>query len=126
VSPNSAPIKAQTVQFTFDQVWRYDQSGANLGTTWKDTGFNDSAWPLGAGVLGFETTSNTLFFLTQIAPPNGTNTVLSLTNGTGGGVSNGSNFVTVTYYFRTTVNLPFDPSAAVMTMKAYVDDGMIL
>jgi hypothetical protein len=126
VSPNSAPIVATIGLMTFTQVWRYDQSGADLGTAWKESAFNDSGWASGPGVLGFETTSNTLVFLRSIAPPDGTNTILSLTNNSGGGIATGTNFINVTFYFRTTVNVPFDPSVATMRVRAYVDDGAIL
>gem|GEM_PF-891881 len=34
-------------------VWRYQASGANLGTAWRLPAFNDSSWPSGPGQLGF-------------------------------------------------------------------------
>lgn len=122
VTPNSTGITATVVLSAFTSVWRYDQSGNDLGTAWKDVGYNDSAWPSGPGVLGFETSANTLTFLQSIAAPNGTNTVLSLTNSTGAGLG-GTN---VTFYFRTTVDVPFNPAGATFTIRAYVDDGAIL
>jgi len=122
VSPNTAPVAATIVLFTFNNTWRYDQSGSDLGTTWKETAFNDSAWPSGPGILGFETTSNTLYFFTNTIGvlPNGTNTVLSLTK-----PAPDTNRV-ITYYFRTTVNVPFDPAGATFLMRGYIDDGAIL
>jgi hypothetical protein len=120
--PSSRAITAQIILAGFNQVWRYDETGADLGTAWKDTGFNDSAWSSGPGVLGVETTLATLQFLTNISPPNATNTVLSLTNITGGGIG-GTN---VTIYFRTTVNLSFNPATATVTMRGYIDDGAAL
>ena len=30
---------------THDQ-WRYNQSGLNLGTAWREIGYNDSEWGL--------------------------------------------------------------------------------
>jgi hypothetical protein len=122
-SPNTAPIVATVVLFSFDKTWRYDQSGTDLGGTWKDIGYVDTAWPTGAGVLGFETSAGTVTFLTGIAPPAGTNTVLSLTNGTGAGLG-GTN---ITFYFRTTVDIgTFDPAAATLIFRGYVDDGAIV
>jgi hypothetical protein len=123
VTPNTAPIVATVILMTFDQNWRYDQTGTDLGPTWKDVGYNDSAWPSGPGVLGFETTLATLQFLTNISPPNATNTVLSLTNGTGAGLG-GTN---IAFYFRTTVDVTtFNPAAATLTMRGYIDDGAII
>ena len=33
--------------------WRYEASGTDLGVTWKDVGFDDSGWSVGAGLIGF-------------------------------------------------------------------------
>jgi hypothetical protein len=33
--------------------WRYDDSGADLGTAWREPGFNDAGWAAGNGELGF-------------------------------------------------------------------------
>jgi len=32
-------------------AWKYNDSGANLGTAWRDPGYNDSSWPSGAALL---------------------------------------------------------------------------
>jgi len=34
-------------------VWRYFDRGENLGTTWRETGYNDVNWPSGRAQLGF-------------------------------------------------------------------------
>jgi hypothetical protein len=34
--------------------WRYDQSGNDRGTTWRDPEFNDGTWPIGVALFGFE------------------------------------------------------------------------
>ncbi len=34
-------------------VWKYDDTGTDLGTSWSDTLFDDSAWPSGPGPLGY-------------------------------------------------------------------------
>ncbi|MEM9655956.1 MAG: hypothetical protein AAGA65_27975, partial [Actinomycetota bacterium] len=36
-----------------NSTWRYDDSGANLGTDWRDPGYDDQAWPTGDGEFGF-------------------------------------------------------------------------
>jgi hypothetical protein len=121
--PTTLPLQQTVILFTFDKTWRYDQSGTDLGTAWKDTFYDDSAWPSGPGVLGLETTAATLTFLSGINPPTGTNTVLSLTNNTGAGLG-GTN---VTFYFRTAVDIPnFNPASAIMTLRGYIDDGAAL
>ena len=34
-------------------TWKYDEGAADLGTGWRDTGYDDSAWNSGAGQLGY-------------------------------------------------------------------------
>ena len=34
-------------------VWRYDDQGIDLGTAWRGTNFNDSAWTSGPAQLGY-------------------------------------------------------------------------
>jgi hypothetical protein len=34
-------------------VWKYNDTGANLGTAWRMPGYNDSAWPSGPAELGY-------------------------------------------------------------------------
>jgi len=124
LTPGSRLVVATERMFGFGENWRYDESGMDLGTTWKDVGYNDSAWPVGAGVLAYETSVGPLTLFTNIAGGNGTNTVLSLTNQTGAGLG-GTN---ITFFFRTMVNLTFDPSAAgnAVRVRSYIDDGAIL
>jgi hypothetical protein len=121
LSPNSRAITATVIVFGFAQVWRYEETGADLGTAWRASGYNDSAWPSGAGFLGFEDSVGPLTTFTNLAGGSGTNTVLSLTNNVGGGYF-GTN---VTIYFRTTASLPFDPNLAGNTVyaRSYIDDG---
>ena len=38
-----------------NQFWRYNDSATDLGTAWRSAGFDDSAWPIGRGLFGFET-----------------------------------------------------------------------
>jgi hypothetical protein len=119
-NPTVLPLIYQIALLNFTDVWTYDDTGTDLGTAWRDNSFNDSTWKSGPGVLGFETTATTLTFLQSIAPPNGTNTVLSLTNSAG--VTN------ITEYFRTTFNNPLSGAAlagVTYLMRAYIDDGAV-
>ena len=51
-------VSAQTtitlVEYT--NVWKYSATGTDLGTGWRSNSFDDSAWPSGRGILGFEST----------------------------------------------------------------------
>lgn len=120
--PSARPLQSTVVLFDFNHVWRYDQNGMDLGTSWKEPGYNDSAWPAGAGILAAETSLAPLTLFTNLAGGSGTNTVLSTEAiplaGLGGRI--------ITYYFRTTLNgLPFDPAATgnVLRATSYIDDG---
>src|SRR6185436_422824 len=46
---------AQTL-IPFGATWKYLDNGSDQGTAWKDSGFIDSGWLSGPGVLGFDTT----------------------------------------------------------------------
>jgi hypothetical protein len=38
---------------SFGSVWKYNDLGVNLGTTWSATGFNDASWLSGVAQLGY-------------------------------------------------------------------------
>ena len=38
----------------YDHSWKYEDSGGNLGTTWKEVVYNDAGWSSGPGSYGFE------------------------------------------------------------------------
>jgi hypothetical protein len=124
LTPSSRAVVVETLLMGYGSSWKYDQSGLDLGMAWQASGYNDSAWPSGAGVLGFEDTLAVLTLFTNIAGGSGTNTSLSLTNGTLAGID-GTN---ITFYFRTTVDVPFDPNAVgnSLRLRAYIDDGAAL
>ena len=124
-TPTSLPLQSVVVLFDYNHVWKYDETGNDLGTTWKDVGFNDSAWLSGSGFFALETSIGPLTLFTNLAGGNGSNTVLNLTNNTLAALG-GTN---VTFYFRTTSGpLPFDPSAPgnVVRATSYIDDGAII
>ncbi len=124
-TPLTRPVVATIVIMSYNQVWKYDESGNNLGGTWSNVGYDDSLWPSGAGFLAFENSLAPLTLFTNLAGGNGTNTSLNLTNATLGGIG-GTN---ITFYFRTTLNgLPFDPAAPGNTIRStsYFDDGGVI
>ena len=40
---------------TYGDTWRYNDKNVDLGTAWRTPAFDDSAWPQGPGLFGFET-----------------------------------------------------------------------
>lgn len=91
------------VLFAIDeqQIWRYLDSGDDLGTGWREPDFDDSAWASGAGLFGFESGATAEPLRTEL--PSGA----------------------VTYYFRTTFTFEGDLSAARLRLRHVVDDGAI-
>ncbi|MBI4664218.1 MAG: lamin tail domain-containing protein [Verrucomicrobia bacterium] len=96
------PPPTQTVTLVaFTNVWRYDASGTDLGTLWKELAYDDSAWRAGPGVLGFETAQLPEPLLTPFANP--------------GSVA--------TFYFRTTFDVPAFLSPSSLQITHVIDDG---
>ncbi|MEM7392359.1 MAG: Ig-like domain-containing protein, partial [Verrucomicrobiota bacterium] len=50
-SPTVTPVQVDYIVSGSD--WRYNDSGVDLGTAWKETGFNDGGWLLGPARLGY-------------------------------------------------------------------------
>jgi hypothetical protein len=38
----------------YGDVWKYHDANQDLGTTWRASSYNDSSWPEGPGLFGFE------------------------------------------------------------------------
>ena len=89
-----------------NQTWKFDQSGADLGTGWRDFDYDDAGWASGQGVLALEDNSALAAL---------TNTVLSLTNPSGQRV--------ITYYFRTHFTWTNDPANYSLSAAHLLDDG---
>src|SRR5438034_8124930 len=74
--PGTHSARAQSVDtFTIlplTSAWKYNASGLELGTSWRNPGYDDSTWPSGPVVLAFE--DNNAFTLSL------TNTILPLHN----------------------------------------------
>src|SRR5439155_13195014 len=90
-------------------VWNYNASGLELGTDWQQLDYDDSAWALGPGVLGFEDNNALTISLT--------NTVLPLNNSSGSFITN--------FYFRSHFTLTNDPFSVVLTTSNLIDDGAV-
>ncbi len=101
--PAQAQIVTTLVQFT--KVWRYDQSGAELGTAWRTDDYDDSAWASGPGLLGFESTPAPY----QVHAPLLTALTVSP--------------AVTTFYFRTTFLLTGSTNFIQLYATNLVDDG---
>ena len=102
----TAPDITVLVALDDQQMWRYDESGQDLGAAWKEKALDDSSWKSGAAL--FEGKKGTVPALPE--PVRTTLTVA--TNKT-------------TFYFRTHFNFPADPRGTKLKIKCIVDDGAV-
>ncbi|MDO8632897.1 MAG: beta galactosidase jelly roll domain-containing protein, partial [Phycisphaerales bacterium] len=90
-------------------TWRYDRSGQDLGTAWREKNFNDSQWPQGKALIADEGT-------TTVEP---IRTAISRFNDAGEYVR--------TFYFRTHFTFSGTSTAgAKLKLRHVVDDGVVL
>jgi len=108
----------------FTNTWRYNQSGANLGTTWIPSAYDDinsPGWQGGPALLALETIPLPGNYLEATMAGGAIPTPLSLT---GGGGTNGTN---VTFYFRTKfTNTLASLNAVELWATNLVDDGCVI
>lgn len=100
----TASAVAATTALPRNSVWKYDATGTDLGTGWRATSYDDTAWPSGPGILGF----GDPFITTTV--PYGPNPSAKYT----------------TSYFRTSFTVS-GPTAGIqaMSMSANYDDGFV-
>jgi len=115
IAQTSTNLAQQIRLLPFGSTWKYDTNGVDLGTAWKEAGYNDSAWPAGTGLLGLETTQATLDGLFAQGLNTNNATLWSLTAPDGG--------PKVTWYLRNSVNIPYDTATATVTLRQVIDDG---
>ncbi len=101
VLPDGSSAETETI-VPWNWNWKYDQSGNDLGTAWKEISYADGSWPSGPGALGYETS----------LLPEPIRTTLNL---------NGQ----ITFYFRTTFNFDGDVQNTQLKMTTLIDDGAI-
>ena len=107
VSTGLAQPSATLLDLT-NATWRFNDSGANLGTAWRAVNYpGENTWPTGRGLFGVEST-------TPYPYPVPVRTPLLMGAGR------------TTYYFRTRFN--FNGSTAGLNLKAtaYIDDGAVI
>jgi len=102
---------------TWSSVWQYNTNNLD-GTGWEQPGFNDSAWSMGPGLLGFESTVGTIAALNGLGAP--TNTIILFDE-----VNNAIYTNLPTAYFRITFDFPGDPGGIAMVLEHIVDDGAV-
>ena len=81
-------------------IWKYHDTGADLGTAWRETNFNDSAWSGGPAQLGF-----------------GDDDEATVVN---------TNRLRITTYFRRAFTLTGTSELASVTLRIKRDDGAVL
>ena len=99
--PPFEPVVVTATLLEVDGAWRYDDSGADRGTSWRDAGFDDSAWPTGDG----------LFFDEDGPLPAAKNTPLAPGQ--------------TTYYFRTSFEFAGNAQSVQLKIDSVVDDGAV-
>ncbi len=98
------PTSGTNLVFNFNNAWRYMQTTNLDGTLWKQSSYNDAAWPSGAGVLGLEDCA---------CLPQPINTALTLfTN-------------RLTHYFRTHFTFTGNPAEVSLLFSNLVDNGAV-
>ncbi len=95
---------ADQVLVAAGSTWRYNDTGANLGTAWRSLGYNDSAWASGLAQLGYGDGDES----TQISF--GTN----------------PNNRRITYYFRRTFDVANPTAIAALAVRFVRDDGSVI
>ena len=101
IEPAKPDVFDDTQILALDASWKYDDSGADLGTAWRARTFDDAAWSSGAGVFYYENADL----------PGPKNTPLRLGP--------------ITYYFRTSFQLDRKLEGA-LRMSLLVDDGAVV
>jgi hypothetical protein len=102
------PAVTQTL-FAIDNVttWKYDRSGDDLGTGWREPAFDDALWPSGKALIADETTTTVEPIRTPITRFNDAGVYVK------------------TFYFRTHFNFPGEIPGAILKLRHAVDDGAV-
>jgi hypothetical protein len=113
INPNPASVTFTKPQVlvgnTGTQIWRFEDTGADLLTAWLAPGYDDSGWAFGPGPLGLEDAAQ-MPAGWEIRTPT-------------------PNYVAsrITYYFRTHFNLATAPASVTrLQLTQVVDDGSIV
>lgn len=100
----SRPQAAEETLIPAGSSWKYNDTGANLGTAWRTAGYSDTSWPSGFAQLGYGDGDEI--------------TTISF----GGNTT--SRFIT--YYFRKTFNVANPSTVVGLTLRVLRDDGAVV
>jgi hypothetical protein len=106
---NSAARLGLQISIPLTSVWKYDASGLDLGTAWRNTDYDDSSWLEGAGLL----------YHTSAALPAEKNTLLPLNSPVTGAFN-------TNFYFRYSFSLPTGTTNASIILRHVIDDGVLI
>lgn len=119
-TPNTIFTQTETIPpeynlplFPMNHVWKYNTNGVDLGTEWRNVGYNDADWPSGPGILGHEDTAATLAAFAAAGEAVRTEF----------GSLSGRNIPT--YYFRTTFTNTNTISGLGLMVEGWMDDGAV-
>ena len=62
VNPDATRLSGSEMMTTVIEAgatWKYNDTGTDLGTAWREPGFDDAAWPEGAAPIGYGLINNT-------------------------------------------------------------------
>ena len=94
---------------TLDHLWRYEGTGTDLGTAWREIAYNDSAWPQGRGVLAAEENPMVQPLIQTVLTRLGTNGQYKTFD-----------------YFRTHFQVPEVRAGYFLSASVLVDDGAVV
>jgi hypothetical protein len=104
VPPTNPP--PSLILITNGSLWKYLDTGEDLGTSWRETDFNDWYWPLGHGQLGFGDGDETTVIRATPDPSTG--------------------WRTITFYFRHAFVIEERAQLRALTGRLLVDDGAVV
>jgi Immunoglobulin I-set domain len=83
-------------------TWKWDESGSDLGTAWRQRDYDDSEWPEGQAIFSFDFNDFDLC---------------------GGIRRTAISYGPTTYYFRTHFNAPPNGGSGILALRHVVDDA---
>lgn len=92
---------ASTNLLSITATWKYDDTGADLGSAWRAPAYDDSGWAEGTA----------LFYVEEAPLPAEKSTLLTPGR--------------CTYYFRGTFQIAGDPMMKILRFRPVVDDGVV-
>jgi hypothetical protein len=108
-SPNACPAAPPALRLVnlipLANAWKYNQNAVDLGTVWREVGYDDSSWPAGGALLGKLRSGGSV--------PEPIPTALTVGSGR------------TTYYFRTHFTLNPGSNFTSLQISNVVDDGAV-